>query len=370
MTRDLTATDLPTVEPGRQRTTWRNASECAHRWAANRHAEGKAGNVFFRNGVIYSYGSHFPIARHVRRGRGKNARQFVLFTSRGYSGTTAGHKSDVRRAIPHGATVFTVDNVLADTPAQHLANLKAIGVEAAYALEKAKRARANRDVLSREAAGRVASGNRYAEAVGIRQRLPEPERLAESHAKQTAREKAAAERARKKRAADLAERVAEWEAKLAAWQAGRGENPGYHPGPRPPLGVPAGEQGAISGNQHAGRRAAVGGPARPEQRSHRRAPARLLRGGPVPPGQDRPGRPRGGDRLPPGRVRRNRAGRQGGRTVNPRDGHGRPPFTRHTHQRVSHDHGKCTHAETGEDVRPAVDNRLGLGRLDPGRRAV
>jgi hypothetical protein len=231
MTRDLTATDLPTVEPGRQRTTWRNASECAHRWAANRHAEGKAGNVFFRNGVIYSYGSHFPIARHVRRGRGKNARQFVLFTSRGYSGTTAGHKSDVRRAIPHGATVFTVDNVLADTPAQHLANLKAIGVEAAYALEKAKRARANRDVLSREAAGRVASGNRYAEAVGIRQRLPEPERLAESHAKQTAREKAAAERARKKRAADLAERVAEWEAKLAAWQAGRGENPGYHPDP-------------------------------------------------------------------------------------------------------------------------------------------
>ena len=63
-------------------------------------------NFYFHGDTIYSYGSHFPIARHVENNRG----QAVLFTTRGYSATTAGHKCMVEGACRH-LTVFHVPDV-------------------------------------------------------------------------------------------------------------------------------------------------------------------------------------------------------------------------------------------------------------------
>ena len=57
----------------------------------------QSGNNFYFDGdTIYSYGSHFPIARHVETKRGRA----VLFTTRDYSVTTSGHKWTVLAALP------------------------------------------------------------------------------------------------------------------------------------------------------------------------------------------------------------------------------------------------------------------------------
>lgn len=60
-------------------------------------------------GVIYSYGRHFPMAmRACRRSAVTNAQwdYAYLYNPERRSVTTAGHQSDVRRSIPHGASVI------------------------------------------------------------------------------------------------------------------------------------------------------------------------------------------------------------------------------------------------------------------------
>jgi hypothetical protein len=86
-----------------------DAGMVAHLWAhkAQSEARVKQGNFYFRGDVIYSYGSHFPIARHVTNKRGEKA---VLLTTCGYSVTTANHIDLVRRACSH-MTVFHVRDV-------------------------------------------------------------------------------------------------------------------------------------------------------------------------------------------------------------------------------------------------------------------
>src|SRR5690349_10787280 len=84
-----------------------SSGEVPHLWfhkTQNSARTGGRGNLYFENDTIYSYGSHFPIARHVSNGK-ENA---VLFTTRTYSVTTSGHCSAVRSAIPSSALVFHV----------------------------------------------------------------------------------------------------------------------------------------------------------------------------------------------------------------------------------------------------------------------
>lgn len=81
-------------------------SDVAHEWANGRDVRTSRNNVFAEDGVIYSYGRHFPMARFY----GKE-RDVVLFTSHGYSNSTARHLSYVRRAIPSRCRVFVVDAV-------------------------------------------------------------------------------------------------------------------------------------------------------------------------------------------------------------------------------------------------------------------
>jgi hypothetical protein len=87
-----------------------DTGEIPHLWAnrTQEEARNRHGNLYFTGDTIYSYGSHFPIARHVMHDAGERA---VLFTTASYSVTTSGHCSAVRSAIPSGIPVFHVPNV-------------------------------------------------------------------------------------------------------------------------------------------------------------------------------------------------------------------------------------------------------------------
>jgi hypothetical protein len=66
-------------------------SDIAHIWANQSQSEARlsgANNFYFYRDTIYSYGRHFPIAKHVVNDKGERA---VLFTLRSYSNTTAKH---------------------------------------------------------------------------------------------------------------------------------------------------------------------------------------------------------------------------------------------------------------------------------------
>lgn len=72
----------------------------AHLWAnkVQEEARNSANNLYFYGNEIYSYGSHFCIAKHVEGA--------VLFTEREYSNTTSKHKSIVRNACSHKNIVY------------------------------------------------------------------------------------------------------------------------------------------------------------------------------------------------------------------------------------------------------------------------
>src|SRR5258708_24505962 len=92
----------------RQRHVFPNR-EIPHLWAhqTQDHARNGTGSFYFQGATIYSYGSHFPIATHVRGSQGQPG---ILFTSDKNSVTTSQHMSAVRRAIPPDVPVFTVPN--------------------------------------------------------------------------------------------------------------------------------------------------------------------------------------------------------------------------------------------------------------------
>jgi hypothetical protein len=73
-------------------------STIAHLWANQLQEEARnSGNFYFNGKTIYSYGGHFPIAKHIE----KDGERAVLFTTRGYSNTTARHIGVVRQAANH-----------------------------------------------------------------------------------------------------------------------------------------------------------------------------------------------------------------------------------------------------------------------------
>jgi hypothetical protein len=72
-------------------------SEVASLWAHHRQdsAKIKTGNFYFLDSTIYSYGSHFPIAKHFTAPNGEDV---ILFTTRTHSSTTFGHVQTAQRA--------------------------------------------------------------------------------------------------------------------------------------------------------------------------------------------------------------------------------------------------------------------------------
>lgn len=87
-----------------------NKEAVAHLWANRLQSNAKSvsgGRLYFNEAVIYSYGSHFPIAKHVENEAGKRV---VLFTNRSYSNTTATHISVVSSACSH------LDKIIVSNP--------------------------------------------------------------------------------------------------------------------------------------------------------------------------------------------------------------------------------------------------------------
>jgi len=177
----------------------------AHLWAhkSQDFARNPGHNFYFHGDTIYSYGSHFPIARHVtRKGRGA-----VLFTTQSYSVTTAGHISVVAGACRH-LTVFHVADVTASRPQFAEYRSRYMALVAKYAKARTRKP----EILAclREL---VSEANQFADFFGLRARLTLPDDLTAMIAECQAiekRERERKQREERKREREAQERLQKW----------------------------------------------------------------------------------------------------------------------------------------------------------------
>lgn len=155
----------------------------AHVWASRSQDEGRTGKgkFYFRYATIYSYGSHFPIAKFDETSKGETA---VLFTIASYSTSTRRHMRIVSRAIPSEYPVFHVKYIYRDVRMEYdpITN-EAIGRDRDYKnmedyqervdelLLKASRAREHAAWLWERAKELAEEANAYAEAFGLKARI-------------------------------------------------------------------------------------------------------------------------------------------------------------------------------------------------------
>lgn len=192
-----------------------NNRQVAHVWAQQNQQSGRGSNFFFEGPTIYSYGHHFPIARFATA---KGSR-VVLFTTDGYSSSTAKHKSYVRAALS-GVNIFNVPHIedRADYPRL---NFESYRDRVQELTATAGRSRTRADRYLRQAQELASEANLYRELFCPRfNPLPAPELSPDFLAKcrEAARVKAARERVEAEaRYQALQARLAET---VTAWRAG------------------------------------------------------------------------------------------------------------------------------------------------------
>lgn len=180
-----------------------NNKEVAHLWANQSRERASGSHFYFEGDTIYSYGSHFPIARHYKGA--------VLFTSNGRSVTTARHKNITRSACSH-LQVFYVANPLRN-PGREFVNDYAAHIKELIA--RAGRARNVAQAL--EGVERaVNEANQFCEQFGFKTRFEMPDNIDELRAKA----KASAERERNAKAAREAKFERECAEIVQRWLAG------------------------------------------------------------------------------------------------------------------------------------------------------
>jgi hypothetical protein len=190
-------------------------NEVAHIWASQSQSEGRAGNIFFNDQVIYSYGLHFPVARFV-----PEYGDIVLFTNRGYSSSTGKHKSLIRAAIPSNYEIVYCDDPTRST--DHNLGIWARKVERLRSDFAAKKLRISRGNLAVDVFKTCESVIVYCMAL----KIAAPEWSNETNDEMTARDyvyELAKTREVKREAAKIErERLAAIDAKdrIALWQAG------------------------------------------------------------------------------------------------------------------------------------------------------
>lgn len=203
-----------------------NNSQVAHAWAAQSRESDKGSNFYFNGPTIYSYGPHFPIATFTDRYTIGGFR-IVLFTTRGYSNTTARHCAMARNAL-YGLNVRVIECAYVEQ-AGNPANLVDMRERYDSLLLKAARARSNGEFYLKEADSIRHQAADYAHAFD----LPEPEfpgmdsetlgTIRERANKEAAKRKAQAKERARLRALDYAEKMIEWRNgananALALWQ--------------------------------------------------------------------------------------------------------------------------------------------------------
>ena len=208
-------------------------TETAHRWAqgvfldfeargvpASEDRNGnrwprplKSFNMIADGPSIYSYGSHFEIARIVES---PGAGRVVLFTTRSYSVSTSKHMGYVRYAIPSSVQVFRVDDFYA-TPQQVL---ESYVKRAIVAHTKASRARTYVQSHLDDAERELAEAEAYAAAFRVDFQRPALSDLTARAAEAAARERAAAKADREAAEARRALQRVTDATGFAEWQAG------------------------------------------------------------------------------------------------------------------------------------------------------
>ena len=145
------------------------SAEIPHLWAHQKvpEARNRQGNLYFQGDTIYSYGSHFPIARLVKF----KGRECVLFTTREYSQMTSQHKYAVRRAVKN-MTVFFVPSV----SARHSEVKMSYKERCDELLAEARKARMGSGMFYRlnSVTTIIKEANRYAEFFGLKWEFKHP----------------------------------------------------------------------------------------------------------------------------------------------------------------------------------------------------
>jgi hypothetical protein len=149
------------------RTILKNHDEVAHFWANKVQSNGQGSNMFFKDDIIYSYGYHFPIAKHINN-------DLILFTTKGYSVSTSKHLSIAKRAIPSNIEVLNVPNVdiYKHTRSLHIDNVKYFINEIKINLDKSTRARKYKEYYLNNYLSNIKTLKRYLELFKIKSKLP------------------------------------------------------------------------------------------------------------------------------------------------------------------------------------------------------
>jgi hypothetical protein len=195
-----------------------DTGEIPHLWAhkVQESARNAQGNLYFNGDNIFSYGSHFPIARHVvDNPTKKHPKPAVLFTTRSYSVTTSGHISAVRSAIPKDVPVFHVydPSLTRHSMGLHVDGyVRSIELTAKAASQRKMETTRNEDV--QRALSLVAECKAFCKFFGLK--LPTFAKLPKIDAEKLARQKQAIENRQKAR--DIKQR-AEWETRQARAKA-------------------------------------------------------------------------------------------------------------------------------------------------------
>jgi hypothetical protein len=163
----------------------------AHLWANKSQdwAKTPTRNFYFEGNTIYSYGMHFPVARHVKTKRG----DAVLMTTRSHSITTNGHINNVSRACCH-LTVFHADPKDWNRPAVILESYR---IRILETLKKYVKARVYKDHYERIMRELVEDGNALAVFFGLSGRITMPDL---DHAKEHVKKLTERESERQRRA--------------------------------------------------------------------------------------------------------------------------------------------------------------------------
>jgi hypothetical protein len=183
-------------------------SEIPHLWAHKRQPSARNGkdSFYFKDETIFSYGPHFPIAKHLPGGA-------IAFTRRTSSPTTNGHMNAVRRAIPQGVTVVYVLRPTEPAVSQREAHEKLVE----EALKLAAKARKHAESHRAHALRIAEDFNRYADLLGESCRIDtapitqgDLAALRKSLADADARRQAEAEEAQRQAAVRLADAAQDW----------------------------------------------------------------------------------------------------------------------------------------------------------------
>lgn len=146
-----------------------NNEEVAHLWAHQVRESARGSHFYFEGDTIYSYGPHFPIARHITNKRGQKA---ILFTTEGRSQSTSAHKNLVSAAIA-GGPVFHVQNPHNDPNPAMFREFEARAFELVSEARKPRKTESVKARLIGEAKKAISKAAAFAEFFGFAYTAPD-----------------------------------------------------------------------------------------------------------------------------------------------------------------------------------------------------